>query len=390
VERAAIIGVGWYGLRPTTPEVSFREMVFEAATRAYEDAGIDPRQDVDAFLSAQEDFWEGIAIADEFAPEPLGGVLRPTVTVAGDGLQALANAVMLVQTGFFDIVVVEAHGKPSDIASLGEIYEFALDPIHHRPVKPAHPLFMMAFDAQAYMMRTGADPSHLALVAAENRARGLRNPRASYAAKISVDEVLEAETIMDPLTRYDIAGYVDAAIVLVVARESVAKKLSDKPVFIDGIGYATETGTGTLEWHSWGRMPSMRVAAMTAYAQAGIGDPLSSTDFAEVEDRASHYQLIALEELGLAPEDQAHKLYERGEYELDGYYPVNPSGGSLAMGVALEATGLVRLLEAVLQLRGEAGGHQLDGVERAIVASWRGPPTTTSMVAVLSGPEMGF
>lgn len=390
MERAAIIGVGWYGLKPATPEVSFREMMFEAASRAYADAGVDPRRDVDAFLSAQEDFWEGIAIADEFAPEPIGGVLRPTVTVAGDGLQALANAVMLVKTGYFDIVAVEAHAKPSDIATLSEIYELALDPLHHRPVGPANPLFMMAFDAQAYMLRTGADRSHLALVAAENRTRGLANPRASLAGRVTIDDVLESEPVMDPLTSYDIAGFVDAAVVVVVARESIAVKLTDKPVFIDGIGYATETGTGTLEWHSWGRMPSMRMAATIAYGQAGIGDPLSATDFAEVEDRASVYQLIALEELGLAPEGEAHKLYERGEYELDGAYPVNPSGGSLAMGVALEATGLVRLLEAVLQLRGEAGGNQLKGVERAIVASWRGPPTTTSMVAVLSGPEAGF
>ncbi|MCE4601126.1 MAG: thiolase domain-containing protein [Desulfurococcales archaeon] len=389
MERAAIIGVGWYGFKPTTPEVSFREMMFEAATRAYQDAGIDPRRDVDAFLSAQEDFWEGIAIADEFAPEPIGGVLRPTVTVAGDGMQALANAVMLVQTGYFDIVAVEAHGKPSDIASLGEIYDLALDPIHHRPVKPAHPFFMMAFDAQAYMMRAGAEPAHLALVAASNRNAGLRNPRASYAARIGVDEVLDAEPVIDPLTRYDIAGFSDAAIVMVVARESVAKTLTDKPVYIDGIGYATETGTGTLEWHSWGRMPSMRIAAMIAYRQAGISDPSTATDFAEVEDRASHYQLIALEELGLAPEDQAHKLFEKGEYSPDSSYPVNPSGGTLSLGVSLEATGLARVLEAVLQLRGEAGSHQLSGVERAIVASWRGPPTTTSMVAVLSGPEFG-
>lgn len=385
--KAAIIGVGWYGPRPTTPEVSFREMVFEAASRAYADAGVDPRRDVDAFISAQEDFWEGIAIADEFAPEPVGGVLRPTFTVAGDGLQALAHAVMMIETGMFDIVAVESHAKPSDIVTLGEMYDLALDPLHVRPVKPANPLFMMALDAQAYMMRTGADSSHFALVSAEERARGLNNPRASYAGKVSIDEILDSEPVMDPLTRYDIAGFADASIVLVVSRADLAEKYTSKPVYIEGVGFATETGTGTLEWHTWGRMPSMRIAALRAYSQAGIGDPLSSTDFAEVEDRASPYLLMSLEELGLAPEGEAHKLYERGEYEYDGYYPVNPSGGSLAMGVALEATGLLRLLEAVLQLRGEAGAHQLSDVERAIVASWRGPPTTTSAVVVLSGPS---
>ncbi|MCE4619501.1 MAG: thiolase domain-containing protein [Desulfurococcales archaeon] len=385
--KAAIIGVGWYGPRPTTPEVSFREMVFEAASRAYADAGVDPRKDVDAFISAQEDFWEGIAIADEFAPEPVGGVLRPTFTVAGDGLQALAHAVMMIETGMFDIVAVESHAKPSDIATLGEIYDLALDPLHIRPVKPANPLFMMALDAQAYMLRTGADASHFALVSAEERVRGLNNPRASFAGKVSIDEILDSEPVMDPLTRYDIAGFADASVVLVVARPDLAEKYTSKPVYIEGVGFATETGTGTLEWHTWGRMPSMRIAALRAYSQAGIGDPLSSTDFAEVEDRASPYLLMSLEELGLAPEGEAHKLYERGEYEYDGYYPVNPSGGSLAMGVALEATGLLRLLEAVLQLRGEAGAHQLSDAERAIVASWRGPPTTTSAVVVLSGPS---
>ena len=385
--KAAIIGVGWYGPRPTTPEVSFREMVFEAASRAYADAGVDPRRDVDAFISAQEDFWEGIAIADEFAPEPVGGVLRPTFTVAGDGLQALAHAVMMIETGMFDIVAVESHAKPSDIVTLGEMYDLALDPLHVRPVKPANPLFMMALDAQAYMLRTNADASHFALVSAEERVRGLNNPRASYAGKVSIDEILDSEPVMDPLTRYDIAGFADASVVLVVARPDLAEKYTSKPVYIEGVGFATETGTGTLEWHTWGRMPSMRIAALRAYSQAGIGDPLSSTDFAEVEDRASPYLLMSLEELGLAPEGEAHKLYERGEYEYDGYYPVNPSGGSLAMGIALEATGLLRLLEAVLQLRGEAGAHQLSDVERAIVASWRGPPTTTSAVVVLSGPS---
>jgi acetyl-CoA C-acetyltransferase len=77
-------------------------------------------------------------------------------------------------------------------------------------------------------------------------------------------------------------------------------------------------------------------------------------------------------------------MLESGYYNPEGGYPVNPSGGSLSMGVTLEATGLSRLLEVVLQLRGEAGGVQLKDVRRAVVASWRGPPTYTSIVAVVS------
>ncbi len=381
--RVGIIGVGWYGFKPATPEVSFREMMFEAAQRAYADADIDPRRDVDIFLSCQEDYWEGIAIADEFAPEPLGGVLRPTVTVAGDGLQGIAQGYMLIKTGLARIVVVEAHAKPSDIDTLQEIYELALDPLHVRPLGIKNPLFTAGLDANAYMDRTGITREHLAMVAVKNRNNGLLNPRASYASKISLEEVLEAEPVIDPLTSYEIAGFSDAAIVVVLAAEEIAR---NKPytVWVDGVGWATETGTGAIEWHEWGTMPSIRQATRMAYRMAGIRDPYSDTDFAEVEDRFSFMELLALEEAGVESDERVAVLLESGDFDRDGAYPVNPSGGSLAMGVSLEATGLARLLEAVLQLRGDAGPHQLSDVNRALVVSWRGPPTYTSMAAILS------
>jgi Acetyl-CoA acetyltransferase len=380
--KVAIVGVGWYGFKPTVPDLSFRELMFEAAVRAYDDAGVDPRRDVDAFISCQEDFWEGIAISDEFAPEPIGGVLRPTMTIAGDGLQCVSQAYMMIRSGAFNIVVVEAHAKPSDIMSLQEIYELSLDP-NLRTLKIPNPLFQTGLDAIAYMRRSGVSREHLAMVAVKNKVRGLLNPRASHSAKITVDQVLESRPVIYPLTQYEIAGFTDVAINMVLASEDVAKRFGDKLVWIDGVGWATEVGTGAVEWHEWGRMPSMRLAALTAYKLAGVEDPLRQTDFAEVEDRFSYMELLALDELGLGGAG-AHRMLEAGRYSPGGEYPVNPSGGSLSIGVALEATGLVRLLEAVLQLRGEAGGVQLKDARKAIVASWRGPPTYTSMVTVIS------
>ncbi len=381
--RVGIIGVGWYGFRPSTPEVSFREMVFEAAVRAYEDAGVDPRSDVDAFVSCQEDFWEGIAIADEFAPEPIGGVLRPTFTVAGDGLQGIAQAYAMIRTGVFRIVAVEAHAKPSDITTLDKVYDIALDPHYVRPLEPPNPLFMAGLDARAYMERTGAKRDHLAMVAVKNRNYGLDNPRAPHAAPLTLDDVLSADPIIDPLTSYEIAPFTDAAVVFVLASEEVARK-HDRVVWIDGVGWATETGTGAIAWHEWGRMTFLRAAANMAYSQAGIANPSTAFDLAEVEDRFSYAELLAVEELRLVEEGHAHRYLETGDFSRQGYLPVNPSGGSLSMGVALEATGLARLLEAVLQLRGEAHPYQIEDARRAVVASWRGPPTFTGSVVVLS------
>ncbi len=380
----AIVGAGWYGFKPSIPELSFREMMFEAATRAAESIGIDLRRDVDAFVSCQEDYWEGIAISDEFAPEPIGGVLRPTFTVAGDGLLGIAQAYMLIRTGYFDVVLVESHAKPSDILSLDKIYEHALDPLYLKPLKPGNPLFTAGLDAVAYMNRAGVTREDLAYVAVKNRVNGLLNPRASYAARITLEEVLEAEPYIYPMTRYEVAGFIDAAIVLILAGEEVAYRFTDNPVWISGVGWSTETGTGALAWHEWGRMPSLRQAADMAYKLSGVKPTM--IELAEVEDRFSFMEPLALEEARLAPEGGAAKMLQEGVFDPEGSLPVNPSGGSLAMGVSLEATGLARLLEAYLQLTGQAGPHQVDA-GRALVASWRGPPTYTSMAVILEAEE---
>ncbi len=383
--RVAIIGVGWYGFSPATPEVHFQGMMFESSHRAYADANVDPRRDVDVFVDCQEDMWEGIAIADEFAPEPIGGALRPTFTVAGDGLLGVAHAYMLIRSGLANVVAVEAHGKPSEIKTLQDIYRMAYDPNHVRPLPTGNPFFVAGLDAQAYMKRAGAWREHLAQVAVKNRSNGLANGRAPYAARVTLDEVMAAPYSIYPMTRYEIAGFSDASVTVVLASEEVARRFTDKVVWLDGIGYSTETGSGAIEWHEWGRMKSMREAALMAYRAAGVtGSPASSFDLAEVEDRFSFMELLSLEELMVAREGEAHRLLEQGHFNRDGPMPVNPSGGSLAMGVQLEATGLGRLLEAALQLRGEAGRHQVKGARRALVATWRGVPAYTSAVAVLS------
>ena len=379
--RVAIVGAGYYGFRPSVPELSFREMMFEAALRAYEEAGVDPRSDVDAFISCQEDFWEGIAIADEFAPEPLGGVLRPTFTVAGDLLQGVAQAVMMIRSGVFDVVAVESHSKQSDIRTLNSIMELALDPLLVRPLRPGNPLFMAGLDMQAYLARTGADPDLVSLFAVKNRSNGLFNPRASYASRITLDMVRESGYVMYPIRRLEAAGYADGAVVFVLAADEVARRLTDSPVWVDGVGYASETGTGSVFLHEWGRMPSARVAVRMALSMAGL-EP-SDIEAVEVEDRFAFLEPLFLEEAGLAGEGQATELLEHGDLSPGAVLQSNASGGSQSIGVLLEATGGARLLEAYLQLLG-AAEYPSGDVSRMLVASWRGPPTYTSMAVVLS------
>lgn len=105
---------------------------------------------------------------------------------------------------------------------------------------------------------------------------------------------------------------------------------------------------------------------------------------AEIDDTYSFKELQHLEAVGLTGNAMAHTLLQQGVFDRNGTLPVNPSGGSIGMGHTLEMSGLVRAIELVLQLRGEAGGHQINGVQTGVAQCWRGVPTTSGAVVVLS------
>jgi acetyl-CoA C-acetyltransferase len=379
--EVAIVGAGWSGFRSISPDLSFREMMFEAAAKAYADAGIDPRRDLDGLVTAEEDFHEGIAISDEYVPDPMGAVLRSVHTIAGDGLQALAAGVMQIAAGAARIVAVESHSKASNILNLARIMTLALDPVFQRPLE-VHPICIAGLECCRYLEVTQTPIEHVARVVVKNRRNALRNPRAAFPADLSLEDVLNSEPLAEPLTRAMAAEPADGCVVFVLARGDVARTLTDRPVWVRGIGWATDSYT--LENRDWVGASYLRRAAEQAYQQAGIRNPRRAFDLVEVDDTFAYKELQHLEALGLCRPGEAGWWTAEGATEIGGELPVNPSGGCLGEGHLLDASGLARLLEAVLQLRGEAGPRQVPNAHVALVASWRGLPTTTGAVAVLS------
>ena len=377
--RVGIAGVGWFGFQPEVVDYSFREMMFKAAQRAYEDAGgLDPRKDVDAFVSCQEDFWEGIAISDEFAPDPVGGAMKSVYTVTGDGLQCVGQAYMMIKSGLFDVVVVESHGKPSDLLTLGDVMFMATDPISIRPLGLENVHALAALEARAYMHKYGVTEEHLEAVVEKAHKAGAKNPRAVYASPGRSRS--SSPVVADPLRDADIAKFVDAAVVVVLASDRVIRDYTDAPVWVDGAWWSTEITS--LELHDWSFPVHAREAADGAYTQAKIADPAKEIGFAEVDNRYSFKELQHIEALRLAPVGAAKDLMVDGAFCPGGRLPVNLSGGALAEGVPFEVHGLARLSYAVAVMRGEVKA-QVDKREAAVVHSWRGVPTTTSVVVVL-------
>ena len=383
-DRVAIVGVGHAGFAPITAGLSYKELTFEAALRAYDDAGIDPRRDVDSFVAVSEDFWEGTSIFDEYVPDQIGAALRPVQTVTADGLFGVATAVMLIRSGAARVVAVEGHSKASDILTLGHIHQFAMDPVWNRPLDVS-PLAVAGLEMNRYLEMSGTTEEQCAMVVAKNRRAALDNPRAAYPSQVSADDVAASEPLWYPLRRLDASRRADGSVVLVLASADRARDLTDDPVWVLGVGWSS--GSPTLESRSWDEADYVRTAADRAYRMAGLGHPTRDVDLAEVDDTYSYRELMHLEALRLARPGDAGAMLEEGFFDRDGELPVNVSGGSLGQGYLFEGAGLARTLECVLQLRGEADERQVEEAEVAVAQSWRGVPTTTAAVAVYAADE---
>ena len=380
-EQVAIVGVGYSGFSPLTPELSYKELMYEAALKAYQDAGVDPRRDIESFVSVAEDFAEGTSIFDEYVPDQLGGVLKPVHTISGEGIHGLIAGYMQVCTGAMDLVAVEVHSKASNVLTLDHIIAFAMDPVYNRPLA-ANPHFIAGMEMNRYLHETGTTREQCAWVVVKNKRNALLNPAAAYGADIAVEDVLVSEPLSYPLSRLDVSFHADGAIVMVLASGAKAEELTDRPIWIRGVGWCNDSPS--LENRDWGRAIYAQEAAKMAYRVAGIRSPRLEIDFAEIDDAFSYKELQHLEALGLCRPGEAGPLTEEGFTERDGEFPVNPSGGCLGVGHLLDASGMGRVLEVVLQLRGEAGQRQLEDVETGLALGWRSLPTTSGAVVILS------
>lgn len=382
-KRVAIVGIGYSSFRTTSTDVSYREMIYEAATKCYEDAGGIHPQSIDSFVASSEDFMEGISIADEYVPDQLGAVLKPVQSIAGDSLQGLASSLMQIQTGQQNIVATSSFSKVSNLSHYEHVVSYATDPAYIRPLDE-NPYFIAGLEMNRYLAESGSSREQCARVVVKNRYSALDNPGAVYGAKLTLEDVLMAQPISTPLGKLDISGHLDGAIVLLLASEEKAWEMTDKPIWIKGIGWATDTPNLDSRLEGFGYALYAKLAAEKAYNMAGITAPYNEIDFAEIDDTFSYKQLQHIEALNLCGYGEAGKLLEMGCFDKSGELPVNISGGSLGMGYLHEANGLQKILEVALQLRGEAGKRQLSAVKTGLAFAWRGIPTATGTAVVLS------
>jgi acetyl-CoA C-acetyltransferase len=260
------------------------------------------------------------------------------------------------------------------------LLDYALDPLYNRPLG-FNPHALAALEMNLFLNETGISADHCAQVVVKNRTNALTNPIAAFPLSLTSMNVNSSPYFAYPLREAEMARHADGAAVVVLANEARASKAPSKPVWVLGAGFANDSAT--LESRDWVKVEYARIAAELAYRQAGITHP-REIDLFEVDDTYAYKEMQHLIALGLYVEPkEAGRALDAGAIEPDGKMLVNVSGGALGMGLPLEASGLYRVAELVLQLRGQAGPRQVPGAKIGLAQSWRGVPTTSGAVVIL-------
>ena len=375
----AIIGVG------ETPfgelwERSFRDLGIEAGLKAIQDAKIGS-DDIDAVyignMSAGKfiDQEHVAALVADYAG--LADRHLPTVRVEGGGAcgaLALFQARLAIASGMYDIVVVGGAEKMTDVGDVqaAEILAGTADQ-EWESVFGATFAGLYAMMARRHMHEYGTRREHLAAVAVKNHKKGSLNPNAQFQREITMETVLQAPWVAEPLGLFDCAPLSDGAAAVVLCAMERARSFTDAPIRILGSGQASDF-LALHDRRSLTAMDATTEAGARALKQAKLAP--KDVQVAEVHDNFTITEILAIEDLGFVEKGKGGPATLDGVTALNGKVSVNPSGGLKARGQPVGATGVAQAVEIVRQLRGEAGKRQVVGAKHGLTHTLGGTGAT--------------
>jgi acetyl-CoA C-acetyltransferase len=369
MERCAVVGIGQTKHDTAREDVSIAGLVREAALRALEDANMD-WSDIDAVvLGKAPDMFEGVMMPELYLADALGAAGKPMLRVHTAGSVGGSTAVVAshhVSSGVYDRVLTVAFEKQSESNAM-----WALAPkIPFQPTLVAGAGGYFAPHIREYIRRAGA-PDHIGIeVAVKDRLNALKNPYAHLVIPdISFEKVSESPMLWAPIRFLECCPSSDGACAMVLTSERHAGTGTHPPAWIRGTAVRSEplgmAGRDEVNPRAG------RDCAADVYAQAGVTDPRRQIDLAEIYVPFSWYEPMWLENLGFADEGTGWQLTDKGVTALDGDLPINPSGGVLSSN-PIGASGMLRFAEAAMQVRGQAGAHQVDGAQLALGHAYGG------------------
>jgi acetyl-CoA acetyltransferase len=374
--RAAIVGAAESDLGEVGPGFTPLDLIGQATERALADAGLE-KKDVDGLFSASAYY----SMATVSAGEYLG--IRPrysdSTNMGGSSFVShLLHAAAALEAGLCEVaLVVYASTQRS-----GGGFRGLSDPPnpYETPYGPRYPVSMYALAASRHMHEYGTTREQLAEVAVAAREWAKLNPKAFMRDALTVEDVLSSRMISSPLSLLDCCLVTDGGGALIVTSAKRAENLQKSPVYL--------LGAGEAHWHrNIGQMPDLTVTAATdsgrrAYEMAGVRP--EDVDVVMLYDAFTINPILFLEDLGFCEKGEGGAFVEGGRIAPGGALAVNTNGGGLSYNHP-GMYGLLLVIEAVRQLRGDCGERQVEGTEVALAHGNGG--VLSSQVTALLGTE---
>jgi acetyl-CoA C-acetyltransferase len=393
-DKVAILGMGCskFGERwDKEPQ----DLMIEAFEEGLSDAGIEKDQIQAAWLATAI---ESVNVGPSGVP--LAVALRlPYIPVTrvenycASGTEAFRGAAYAVASGACDIALALGCEKLKDTGYGG---------LPQRGRGVTNDMFwpnlsapgMFAQLAAGYRGAHGVDKEDLkramAHVSVKSHANGAKNGKAHLQKAVSMDQVLNAPMIAEPIGLFDCCGVSDGAACAIVTTPEIAKSLGkDNIVTIKAMQLSVSNGTeaGHNSWDA-SHLKTTRIASKKAYEEAGIKDPRKEISMTEVHDCFSITELVTMEDLGLSEEGHAVKDVLDGVFDAEGEVPCQIDGGLKCFGHPIGASGLRMLYEMYLQIHGRAGERQLDNPRVGLTHNLGGHPhMNVSSVSIIGRYE---
>jgi len=362
----AIIGAGQTPFQRNC-KISIRELCFEAFKNALEDTNLTPKE-IEASIICSAPEYDKQRSPAALISEYLG--LTPKSTFYAESICSSSSTGVrigysLIKSGLHDTVAVIGFQKMSEISS-SEVQERmgrGADIQWESPFGTMMPAGYAMY-ARAHMQKHGTTEDQLAKIKVKSGKYSLLNPLAMHRRAVTLEECLKARTIASPLKMYDCCANADGASCIIMTNKEKAKKTTDTPIWIAGIGAASDTLSTTSRTNLTGLNCAIE-AGKQAYKMAHI-EP-KDVDVAEVHDCFTIAEIMAYENLGFCKPGEGGKLIEESQTYIGGKIPVNVDGGLLSKGHPIGATGGSQIRTIVHQLQGQAGKTQVKDAEIGLV-----------------------
>ena len=383
MRKVAAVGVGMTKFVRRALETP-KELAYEASKAALDSCGM-RLEDIECVAhGTAPDAFDGVHQKGEYLADGCGGWNKPTMRVfvgGATGVHAIIHGWHHVASGMFDSCLVVCEEKMSN--AMPHAQGFFLTIFDHTTERALEPnlLWIFALEMNRYMEKYGYTKEDIALMAVKNKNQGIKHPASQFNTEVTLEDVLNSEVMAYPVNRLDVSPVSDGAAAVILVAEDQVHKYTDKPVWVEGVGWSLDTAYWATRDLYYPRY--LEKASKMAYDMAGIREPMKQINIAEPYDPFDYKALHHLEGLQLSPRGKTVELLRDGYFDMDGNLPVCPSGGLLGVGNPIAAAGTMKICELFWQLRGEAGARQVPGNPKLGVAQAWGDLMQVSSVVVM-------